>query len=390
MIKDMIAETASSKNPRIFLFGSGKRRYLNYLLIALLFQTLLSFIVFVLMNKYGKWPDQTQSVFSAWDAHHYQYLAQYGYQNHGDEANFIVFFPLYPLIVRAFMFIIPSVTYASLLVTAIFSIIAHFLYFILLDNTNLDRRVKVLSTLLFFLTPINAYFFAAYTESLYLCLVLAFFILISRRNYLTASLIAMCAVLTRSVGILLIAPFLFQIFVDKNIKPIGHAAKATPIVLGYLVYLVINTFVFGSPLHYKYVMETHWYKSVVNPVSTYRNLFGDFPSNIFHRVSLTMRVDNVMVVFLPLLLVFYFLFKRHRLPYSWILWVMVNWFVIASQSYLLSSTRYILVLFPVYIIIPLLIPRQKIFIPLTLALVALFGYLSWVGVDLYSKGAWLY
>ncbi|MCW4031638.1 MAG: hypothetical protein NWE80_04665, partial [Candidatus Bathyarchaeota archaeon] len=42
--------------------------------------------------------------FSKWDSPHYMYIAQNGYVNEGDPANFIVFFPLYPLLVRLITF----------------------------------------------------------------------------------------------------------------------------------------------------------------------------------------------------------------------------------------------------------------------------------------------
>lgn len=40
------------------------------------------------------------NMFNHWDAPHYEAIAKNWYANTGDAANFIVFFPLYPILIR--------------------------------------------------------------------------------------------------------------------------------------------------------------------------------------------------------------------------------------------------------------------------------------------------
>ena len=369
-----------------------RTKYLKYFIIAFLFQLLLISLVFLFSVKNGTYPNRLTSVLSAWDAHHYQYLAKFGYSVSGDEANYIVFFPLYPVIVRLVNYIVPSVVFSSLLVTWIFSICTHFLYLVFLDSIKLDLKTKLLATILFFSSPINAYFFSAYSEALYLFLVLLFFILMERKLYLLASVAGMLVALTRNVGVLLILPFLIQVFSDSRYRINRHVLKAGIISAGLLVYLIINLVLFKDPFHFKGVMSEHWYKGVVSPIVSYRYLLDDFPKHLVVESSVTRTVDHVMLFLLPFLLTVYELVNhKHRyLPVGLSVWVIANWLVIASQSFFLSSARYIFTLFPLYLMFATITLKSKFWLFFAFPLLCVFAYLSIIGVDIYSKGEWLY
>ena len=56
------------------------------------------------------------NMFNHWDAPHYVAIAKNGYVNTGDAANFIVFFPLYPILIRLFTFDFNYINLSALIV----------------------------------------------------------------------------------------------------------------------------------------------------------------------------------------------------------------------------------------------------------------------------------
>ena len=66
--------------------------------------------------------DVLGNLFYRWDASNYVTIAQNGYVDTGNDANFIVFFPFYPLLIRLFTF---SFDYASISALAIANVASY-------------------------------------------------------------------------------------------------------------------------------------------------------------------------------------------------------------------------------------------------------------------------
>jgi hypothetical protein len=369
-------------------------RKTSFLLIAIFYQIVISLTVLVLIYLNHK-QDSLDWILTAWDAHHYQYIAQYGYQTIGDEANFIVFFPLYPILIRIVSFFIPNFVIASLVVSFIFSILAHYVVMILIDRLDIPRYTKFLSIILFFISPISVYFLAPYTESVYLFFISAFFYLLLHKRYCIATLCAFFAALSRNVGILLLIPFGIQLLINEKRGVFKYIPLTSLIIIAPLLYLGINYYLWGDPFYFQTVLLSNWHKEAINPINNIIMLIKDFPNYLKHDIY-TYVIDFFSIPFLFFLIVLYLIkklliLKKKIIPIPWILWMIANWLVVLSQSFLLSSARYLFILFPVYIMLPELLPENKILkVLITVPLLGIFMYLSIHGLYLYAVGAWIY
>lgn len=111
-------------------------------------------------------------MFNRWDAPHYLDIAQDWYVNTGDAANFVVFFPMYPILIRL---ITPSFEYihvSALIVANVCSFVAFF-YLYKLAKLEFNSGVAVKAVLFMSIFP-TAYFLSApYTEGLFYAVVIA-------------------------------------------------------------------------------------------------------------------------------------------------------------------------------------------------------------------------
>ena len=112
----------------------------------------------------------------AGDVPHYVEIAANGYQALGDTANNIVFFPLYPLLMRAVHVLIPDYVIAGMAVSNLFLGAATAALYALIE-AEMGFRRAMRGTLLMTLFPFGFFMAGAYTESLFMALVIVLLIM---------------------------------------------------------------------------------------------------------------------------------------------------------------------------------------------------------------------
>jgi hypothetical protein len=140
-----------------------------------------------------------------WDTGQYIGIATSGY----NAARRTAFFPLFPLSEHVVALLVRSPFVAGLLIANVADLIMMvILYQLVKEDFGEEQANRAVIYLSIFPT---AFFFAsAYTESLFLCLVLLSFYHMRHSSYWLAGLFGFCACLTRSAGIMLIIPFAYE------------------------------------------------------------------------------------------------------------------------------------------------------------------------------------
>lgn len=361
----------------------------QFLLMALLSQAfiIVVFCYFFVSSNLNIF--RLQSIFTAWDARLYLSLAEFGYKTSGDEANFIVFFPLYPLLIRMGQFITQSYIASGLLISTVFSILGHYYFYLLIRLKKYSVYTQKIAALFLLVSPISIYFSAVYTESTFFFLTVVFFYFLEKKQLYKASGVGLLAAATRIMGVTLVVPFIQYLLINKVKLTYHTLLQLIVIPCGYLMYLLLNFFLFGDAFHYQIVMQEHWYKMPINPIVNYYNLLLQLPL-IIPTHSFT-SIDKLMVLIFPMLIVVYVIYMmRHKkmiTPVTWVVWMAVQYLIIATQSYALSSTRYLFIIFPVYILLAEITAKHRI---LTVLFLLIFGLLSVAGISQFSTGGFLY
>jgi Gpi18-like mannosyltransferase len=290
------------------------------------------------------------SVWNRWDAPHYLDLARAGYVSEGVEARWIVFYPLYPWLVRAASFVLRDELLSAFFVSALASVAAGLLLYRL---ARLDEQEGVAHAAVFFLFifPTSYFLHIGYTESLFLALALGAFLAARARCWWAAGLLGGLAALTRVNGLLLLPALLFEArdeYAESGRKrlPPGLSWLAL-ICVGFGVYLFINWHVLGDPRAFLNAQSEFWYKQLTWPwvgvAEAWKSIWSREPSE-----AQMVGWQEFFFVLLGLALT---VWAWLRLRTSYAVWMTCNWLLWTSTKFILSVPRYTLVLFPTYILL---------------------------------------
>lgn len=187
-----------------------------------------------------------------WDSEWYFRIVTEGYRYNGDPtlAQNIVFYPLYPMLARGLAAISGlAASDALLVVSNIAGLLAIVFLFKLVREEFGDRLALTAIALLSFF-PTSILLSAAYTEPLELLLIVWFFLALKRKHFLSAALLAGFAVAERSTGIVLLPALLWEMWLNRDQKPLFPAL--IPYVLiatsGLWLFMIYLWYAFGDPL----------------------------------------------------------------------------------------------------------------------------------------------
>jgi Gpi18-like mannosyltransferase len=359
------------------------------LLLSSLYQIILTTLLFFFFFSHLSSTHFTfERFFRMWDANLYIDIAEHGYQTTGEALKYIVFFPLYPLLIRVGNFFTQSYIVSGFLITALSSIAGHTILYLLLRAHHFSQKESLRIFLLFLVSPMCVYFSVLYTESLFLFLSTLMLLLLQKKKFFFAAIIGGCASLTRVVGVTLLIPYIFSVWKEGTKREkIKRAFYAILIPAGFGIYLLVNQILFHSPFFYQTVLHSNWSKSIVNPITQYVYIAQAFFQQRLMSYP-TVLHDVLSTLLFPFVILFYLFVKRDKkLPQSWMLWSVSMWLIVCAQSFWLSNARYLFIIFPMFIMLEKLTYRFKL--PYILLLL-FFGYLAIHNIESVSLGQWVY
>lgn len=320
----------------------------------------------VLFDQTGTW----QTLWNRWDATHYLRLAKNGYVAVGEGRNSIVFYPLYPWLVRAVAFVCRNYFAAALLVSGVASVSAGLVMRRLVE---LDQPPKVarLAVWFLFIFPTAYFLHIGYSESLFLALVVGCLLAARRQFWALAGILGALACLTRVNGLLLVPTLLVEAWLQYRTtrrfdwRWLWIAAAG----LGFAGYLLLNYRVTGDPVAFTAIMEKQWYKKLAPPWLGIRDVWLRIP----HFNLTEGLLEFVFIVFSFLCTAWCW----WKLRPTYAVWMTLNWLLINSTTYVVSVPRYCLTFFPIFILLARVAAKRalagQIISAISLLLLALFA-----------------
>jgi hypothetical protein len=304
-------------------------------------------------------------MFNRWDAPHYLDIAQNWYVNTGDPANFIVFFPLYPILIRLITFNFDYINISALIVANVCSLIAFF-YLYKLAKLEFDSKVAVKAVLFMSLFP-TAYFLSApYTEGLFFALVIASIYYARVGKWEISGLLSMFAALSRLAGLLLLPVLLVEYLHQKKWKPARIDPKivwACLALVGFLIYLGINLQVTGDAFKFMEIEKTHW-ANTFDPISGLKAAI-DWATTRAYPDNLTIGAAPIAFGVFGLIMFALAVWKRFR-P-SYLVYMFLTWGLAVSTSWWISVPRYIMAMFPMFILLASLTRNKAVNLAIAIA-----------------------
>ena len=323
----------------------------------------------------AKKPGLLLTVWAHWDTGYYQSIAQFGYAGKtvgpGQAANGIAFAPLYPWGIR----LVHDVTRASwntsaelLSAGALFVALAALYRLVTIER---NERVAGTTVLVLLAFPTAFFLLAPYPESLALAFVVLAFMAARQARWLLAGLLAAAATLTKYyliVIILALAAEIWQRRQDRrrNGDPAGSweheairlAAVSLPPLAAMGLWMAYQQSHLGDAYAFIHAQEAHWHRHFAAPWTQFRHTISDMVHLRFldtSTASVAELFDFVSVIVLAVVAVY--AFTRIRRSYGVLLGLC--WCVFTFETFLLSVTREVLVLFPLFIGVGLWATRQR-------------------------------
>lgn len=226
----------------------------------------------ILMQKANGFTfDTFLSTWNRWDAPRYISLAKDGYGGmieDGEPLN-CVFFPLYPWLVRAFSVVIKNTQVAGMIVSTLaFSAAMPFMYAFICRDYN--EKIALLAVILISSAPFTFFCGGVMTESLFLLTAVLTWYFLKERKWIAAATAGFFCALTRSAGVLIAIPYLFELiennaehFKNQKYKAffkgcIKQGKWIVLIPLGVVIYLVINYHYAGNCFKFMEYQQKFW------------------------------------------------------------------------------------------------------------------------------------
>ena len=339
--------------------------------------------------------------FANFDGVHYLTIAISGYS-----AQFTqVFFPLYPLLVglliKLFLFLPPIII--GLLVSNLFFLFALVVAWKLFY---LDYKKQEIRWMILFLSffPTSFFFGSFYTESFFLFLVITSFYFARKRQWLISGILGGLASATRLVGIFLLPALLWEW--HRNIKYTNNKLNSkdlfsktlhstfnilhSPILylvpLGLISYMCYLQYKFGDFLYF-------WHAQPVFGAQRSGEGMILLPQVIFRYLKILLSIPTSSLIFwtsfselLFCLVVILLLLIAHRLRIR-LSYLIFSWLALLAPTLtgtFSSIPRYVLVVFPIYIVLGLI--KNKI---LKVLILTIFFILLSLYTILFTSGHWV-
>ena len=279
-----------------------------------------------------------------WDTRHYVGIAEQWYTNTGDERLRLVFFPLYPLLMRLLSPLTGGDVFAGGVVISLACSAAASALVYDLSYMHFGRKTAGRSLAYFLLSPLSVFLCCVYTEALFICLTLLSVCLLRRGHPWLAAVCGMLSAFTRMPGVivsgLMIIAFIGKIPRGKaDARALLACAAQTAIVFsGFIAYLIVNYTVTGDPFTYLVYQRENWFQQ---PGS-----FWNSTANTMHYFLTGMGESDWLWTWgfqLACMLGIYLLlaFGSGRVPFDLAAYSFVYVAVVLSPTWLLSAPRYL-------------------------------------------------
>ncbi len=298
--------------------------------------------------------------FANWDSGWYLSIANQGY-HYIDQTTNAVFFPLYPLLIRYIGNIFKLDYLLTGLIISLLAIFIALIYLYKLIKIDYSENIAWSSLIFLLIFPTALFFSLVYTEALFICLVIMTFYYARQNQWPLVGIIGFFVVLTKPWGIALLIPLLIEYYQNLNFS-IKKTTKSISyfllMPLGLLLHTQFLKIKFGSYFIFMSGQKMWLADNAYNFLLTFKNYFN----NIFIYISdnpafqSAITLDFIFFVF-GLTVSFYIFFKIRK---SYGVYTLLTCLIPALTGIFVSMSRYILVAFPIYIMLALWSEKNKL------------------------------
>lgn len=307
-----------------------------------------------------------------WDGVWYWQIAYGGYDL--QRPDLTAFFPLFPMLVHLATSLGGGLALWGVAISLAATVFA--LYFLYRVAERLWDVTAARATILAFAFFPTAFFLnAVYTEALFVAFATgSYWAAYVRRDLLLAGLLGTLAAATRNTGILLLIPLGYEFIRNRHEFGWRGVLELALVPVGLLGYMVFLQGRFGNALMFTDVQTQYWDRDLTNPLDTLKAAWTDAgeglryvldPATLFLDPAALPALEAsgvVNIVFLALSLVLmgvgFAVLPRGLSLYGFVV-IMLHLLTPNGAIPLLTLPRFILAIFPLFLVLGYLLSRNR-------------------------------
>ena len=277
--------------------------------------------------------------FGNFDGVHYLGIAQDGYAYQFTQ----VFFPLYPVLIKLFSYLtFGNFLLAGLLISNLAFLCGLIIFFRLVKEIY-DEKIAFWSCLFLLVFPTSFYFGAVYTEGLFFLLITSSFYFYYKKKIILACLVGSVASATRLAGLFL-AP---SLIVKRDLKSL---IPILVVPLGFIVYVLYLKIEFNNPLYFLSAQPVFGQERSATDIVLLPQVFWRYLKILTttHGLPFANAAFELLSTIFALVIL---LIGVKKVKIEWLIFSIIAVLVPTLTGTLASMPRYILVAFPIYIIL---------------------------------------
>ncbi|MBE0429923.1 MAG: hypothetical protein IBX61_08645 [Thermoleophilia bacterium] len=320
------------------------------------------------------------SMWYRWDANWYMSIIAQGYEWVPDDQSNVAFFPLYPLMVKVLGLALGERYLMAGMALSTLFLISGMVFLYRLVREDYGEKVAGRAVLLLAIFPTSVYFSSLYTESLFLLSSVAAFYYARQGRWALVGGWGLLASLTRIAGLWLLLPLLWEYLSQKNFSLRRMSPKVVWLALlpgGIALYMSYLYLAFGRPLAFADAQMAGW----AHELSTvWGSVAGDLDRLLNHS-ELWPAYDLAAAAVVAACLVL----GLRKLRGSYNIYLLVSLLAPFLGGTSKSMSRYMLVIFPVFIVMALYSGRPVVRYSLYAVSVALLALTT----AMFISGRWV-
>ncbi len=330
-------------------------------------------------------PNALLDIWARWDGVRYLTIAAQGYHPNNDN---LAFFPLYPASIRLLSGVFSNDMVLTGLVIGTLSFAAALFYLYKLVRLDWGKELAERTVFYLSISPMSFFFFAVYTEPLFLLLSIASIYHARRSQWIASVVFGALAVLTRPPGILLLVPLGYEAFRQwREKKPGVYLAlpgmSLLPAALaGWMFYLYQLT---GDPLAFVHAQGADtWHRSTDAPWDTLLAAFRRLiltPPDSYNHAQYGVDLAAALILLAGTVLAFQYLPRLYGLYMG----ASVALFLTSRSDLqvLFSLPRFAIVIFPLFILLAMAGGHRQLDRFITISMLAMLGLYTALFVQWY-------
>lgn len=322
------------------------------------------------------------NIWHRWDAVHYRKLAEVGYSATGEMRPLMVFYPLFPWLIRFLTYLTDNYVLSIFLISTVASVVAAVLFYNLV-SLDYPRKTAMHAVWFLFIFPTSYFLHIGYTESLFLALAIGCIYAARTGNWMLVGIIGALACMTRANGLVLVPALAVEIahqyWLTRRLDLRWLWVALVP--LGFGVYLAINASAAGDAFAFMPIRQEAFYISSAPPWVGVQAAIGQMGRSPSQAEMLGMQEFIFIALGFVCMVVGWF---KLRPIYS--VWITFTWLLVVSVTFIASVPRYTLTMFPIFILFAILAKRPYWLAVITFWSLLYLGFFS----SLFVWGRWAF